>query len=223
MDNSEWVEFLTNFIVESDAIENIVDDSEVVRRELLERKGDGHVGALLYLGSLVQSPINHILDHADIQLVQRLIVSEKKPGVKWLPSSHRGAYRDCGMIIGGKRCMDPGKVYPSMNELLKKTHHWQENARFQGAKENVARMADFHFDFMTIHPFADGNGRTGRALSYFFFLHAAMEPFVFAASDKHSTYYPCFDEETSRLMREYFLVRYVFPTSGCRCSTEKVQ
>ena len=51
MDNSEWVEFLTNFIVESDAIENIVDYFEVVRRELLERKGDGHVGALLYLGA----------------------------------------------------------------------------------------------------------------------------------------------------------------------------
>lgn len=72
-------------------------------------------------------------------------------------------------------------------------------------RENVKRIADFHFDFEAIHPFADGNGRTGRALAYYMLRYARIEPFIFGEYDKSETYYlACKDKEK---MREYFYVR----------------
>ncbi len=223
MKNGRQVEFLTKFIIESDAIENITDNLETVRDELLNGKADGHVGAMLYLISLAQKSATHYLDHADIQLVQRLITSEQhpKPGGERLPKRYRGFYRDCGVIVGGRRCMHQREIPAAMDKLLKKTRLWQEHAGTTEAEKNVEQIADFHYDFLVIHPFADGNGRTGRALAYFLFLCASLKPFIFTAADKYSAYYPCFDRKTPELMRKYFLDRYAPSNNNPAGSTAK--
>lgn len=47
--NKKLIEFLTKFIVESDAIESIEDDPNLVRRQLQTNSKEGHAGALFLL------------------------------------------------------------------------------------------------------------------------------------------------------------------------------
>lgn len=49
-----------------------------------------------------------------------------------------------------------------------------------------------HIEFETIHPFVDGNGRTGRMLLWWHQLKLNQEPTLFRNSEKHQKYYPLF-------------------------------
>ena len=67
-----------------------------------------------------------------------------------------GRYRSVGVIVGRHRPPGPALVPSLMDELLSFLQENREN--------RVARAVWAHVQFETIHPFADGNGRTGRAL-----------------------------------------------------------
>ncbi len=69
-----------------------------------------------------------------------------------------------------------------MNEML--AHRWQElhqdlaRARTEGAI--VAAIASFHYDFISMHPFINGNGRTGRLLSERLLAEFGLPPPIWA-------------------------------------------
>jgi len=81
----------------------------------------------------------------------------------------------------------------------------QRNARSQSLQVNIQNIADLHLRFEEIHPFVDGNGRTGRALVWYLFRHAGIKPLIFTNWDKYATYYPCFGESGPEAMRRYFM------------------
>ena len=70
----------------------------------------------------------------------------------------RGAYRSAPAIIRASRATpaDPYAIRPAMDDLF---FHL---ARLEGETHPLAAIAWFHAAFENIHPFADGNGRTGR-------------------------------------------------------------
>lgn len=50
-----------------------------------------------------------------------------------------------------------------------------------------------HIRFEKIHPFVDGNGRTGRMLLWWHQMRKGQEPSMFTALEKFEKYYPLFD------------------------------
>ncbi|HEY3317756.1 MAG TPA: Fic family protein [Coriobacteriia bacterium] len=70
-----------------------------------------------------------------------------------------GAYRTIKVVVGGHFPPAPEEVSGLMFELLE---WWNDRS---SALSPVITSAVVHYRFESIHPFADGNGRTGRALA----------------------------------------------------------
>ena len=70
-----------------------------------------------------------------------------------------GAYRTIQVQVGGHLPPPPNDVSPLMFELLE---WWNTSS---ARLSPVLSSAVLHYRFEDIHPFADGNGRTGRALA----------------------------------------------------------
>lgn len=207
--DEKLVKFLTNFIVESDAIENITANPNLVLSQLKRRLKKGYVGALLYLESLVHRK-DGFLTKGIICRVQGLITAEQhtKPGGPTLNLEWIGAYRMVNVSIGGKIAPLPIYIPALMKEWIISVALWQKEYRAFTKGENLSQIAFFHFDYEHIHPFVDGNGRSGRAIVYYLMRHCGMNPFVFTSYDKYETYYRCFNkpEEMYKYFRSKFYV-----------------
>jgi Fic family protein len=70
-----------------------------------------------------------------------------------------GTYRTIGVRVGNHQPPHPDDVSPLMFELLE---WWNTRAP---ELSPILTSAILHYRFEDIHPFADGNGRTGRALA----------------------------------------------------------
>ena len=59
-------------------------------------------------------------------------------------------------------------------------------------RQPVKKAALFHLEFKCIHPFIDGNGRTGRLLMNFMLMQKGYPPIDVKFADRKQ-YYDCFD------------------------------
>ena len=73
-----------------------------------------------------------------------------------------------------------------MAELLSK------NEIRKGAMHDLERIARFHLEFEGIHPFIDGNGRTGRLLMNLDLIRCGFPPINVKFTDRKK-YYDAFD------------------------------
>ncbi|TSC64563.1 MAG: filamentation induced by cAMP protein fic [Parcubacteria group bacterium Gr01-1014_91] len=205
--NPEEAEFLVSFICESDAIEGIDDDPSLVRAQIEQKHARGHVGALLLLRehSLQKVPLRPIL----VRQTQALIVAEQgEKGEREIEERHRGNWRDCDVWIGNEKCLSPTEVPSRMDKLIEETRDWQKTCHKLSKVQRATAIARFHYTYLHIHPFVDGNGRSGRALVYYLYRFAGLEPFIFTSADRHAKYYPCFrDPMAPLLMEDYFRER----------------
>ena len=86
---------------------------------------------------------------------QSLLTLHKKM-MKNQPLAQPGRYRSVEVSVGRHHPPTTGLVPSLMNELLTYMQEEGHDPLFQAAW--------VHIEFETVHPFADGNGRTGRAL-----------------------------------------------------------
>lgn len=135
--------------------------------------------------------------------VQGLITAEQhtKSGGPKLKPEWIGKYRPMNVRIGGKVAPSPFLVPSLMRQWVSRVIGWQKK-NSDSLVANLHQIADFHFEYEYIHPFADGNGRSGRALVYYLLRSCNIKPFVFTNDDKYETYYRCFNEPEA--MRRYF-------------------
>jgi Fic family protein len=91
--------------------------------------------------------------HADVLELHRILAGEV------MDQGEPGAYRTIAVRVGNYLPPPPDAVSGLMFELLE---WWNEPAAHLSP---VLSSAILHYRFEAIHPFADGNGRTGRALA----------------------------------------------------------
>ncbi len=105
---------------------------------------------------------NYMLDTLDEELSQDLIKKlhyELKSGVFEDRANGYaiGDYKKRPNMVGMYRTALPADVESEMEELLK----W-----YNEQDKNIETLARFHARYESIHPFQDGNGRTGRMLMF---------------------------------------------------------
>jgi len=93
------------------------------------------------------------LRHDDVFALHRILAEQV------MDQGEAGCYRSIAVQVGGYMPPAPEDVSGLMFELL----DWWNNRA--GDLSPVLSSAILHYRFEAIHPFADGNGRTGRALA----------------------------------------------------------
>ena len=101
---------------------------------------------------------------------------------KQLPPHQSGHYRQIMVRVGDHIPPEPWLAMGQMYNLL---------AELMEHPETMDPIKT-HVRFETIHPFVDGNGRTGRMLLWWHELHLGRTPTLFYNAEKWEVYYPLF-------------------------------
>lgn len=137
----------------------------------------GHKEAFEFVIELVKD--NVTISERIIKQIHYLVLADKK--------EDRGVYRRIPVHIMGAyhEPVQPYLIEPKMEQLL---HDFAENN-----EHIVTKLARFHIEFEGIHPFIDGNGRTGRLLVNLELMKAGYPPIDIKFTDRIA-YYDAFDE-----------------------------
>lgn len=181
-------EFIIEYTYNSNAIEGntlTLRETDLVLRGLtIDQKplkdhmeAVGHKEAFDFVSELVKD--NVPISENIIKQIHYLVLADKK--------EDRGVYRRVPVRIMGAQHepVQPYLIGPKMEQLL------YDFAA--GTEHIVTKLARFHIEFEGIHPFIDGNGRTGRLLVNLELMKAGFPPIDIKFTDR-ITYYNAFDE-----------------------------
>lgn len=181
-------EFIVEYTYNSNAIEGntlTLRETDLVLRGLtIDQKplkdhmeAVGHKEAFEYVSELVKD--NVPISENVIKQIHFLVLADKK--------DDRGVYRRVPLRIMGAQHepVQPYLIEPKMEQLLRDFKESSEHI--------VTKLARFHIEFEGIHPFIDGNGRTGRLLVNLELMKAGYPPIDIKFTDR-ITYYNAFDE-----------------------------
>ena len=89
-----------------------------------------------------------------------------------------GDFRDTPVWIGSPTDSPENAVFvpPLPKEMLDAWRDWEEFSNTNPRLPTLVQCALLHYQFETIHPFLDGNGRVGRLLIVFFLIHREALP-----------------------------------------------
>ena len=137
----------------------------------------GHKEAFDFVRELVQNQAP--MSQRTIKQIHYLVLADKK--------DDRGVYRRVPVRIMGAQHepVQPYLIQPRMEQLMLNYAESSEHI--------VTKLARFHIEFEGIHPFIDGNGRTGRLLVNLELMKAGYPPIDIKFTDRMA-YYKAFDE-----------------------------
>lgn len=182
-------EFMVEFTYNSNAIEGntltlqetamVLEGMTVDRKPLKDHlEAVGHRDAFLYVRDIATKDLP--LDESTIKNIHSLVLMnhpEDKGVYRRIPVRIMGAYTEPAQ---------PYLIEPKMTELLANN---EERKKIMSVIERVAR---FHLEFEGIHPFVDGNGRTGRLIMNLELIRNGYPPINVKFADR-KRYYDAFD------------------------------
>ena len=133
-------------------------------REIYEARN--HDRALRMIESWAEArPRSELLNERDLLEIHAQILAE-------IDTARAGQYRIDRVLITGTRFVPPGShKFPTLIPTLIELANWPDNHPVVGA-------AELHYNFVAVHPFADGNGRTARLLMNYRLLLNGFPPAV---------------------------------------------
>ncbi|EJP19554.1 Fic/DOC family protein [Lachnoanaerobaculum sp. ICM7] len=181
-------EFIVEYTYNSNAIEGntlTLRETDLVLRGLTidgkplkdHMEAVGHKEAFDFVSELVKD--NVPISEGIIKQIHYLVLADKR--------EDRGVYRRVPVHIMGAQHepVQPYLIKPKMEQLL---------YDFAASTEHiVTKLARFHIEFEGIHPFIDGNGRTGRLLVNLELMKSGFPPIDIKFTDRIA-YYNAFDE-----------------------------
>lgn len=181
-------EFMVEYTYNSNAIEGntltLWETDMVLRGLTIDRKplkdhmeAIGHREAFEFVRDLVKEKAS--LSESVIKQIHYLVLADKR--------EDRGVYRKVPVRIMGAKHepVPPHQIQSKMEQLLE--------AYRNSTEHTVKRLARFHIEFEGVHPFIDGNGRTGRLLVNLELMKAGYPPIDIKFEDRVA-YYDAFDE-----------------------------
>jgi Fic family protein len=180
-------EFIVDFTYNSNAIEG---NTLTLRETALALEGItidkkplkdhlevvGHRNAFLYVEELVSGKVK--MSERIIKEIHSLVLMDRP--------EDRGVYRRIPVMIMGA-AHEPPQPYlvpVQMEQLL----YGQKDTK----RHPIENVSVFHLDFEGIHPFIDGNGRTGRLILNLMLMQGGYPPVNVKFADRQR-YYACFD------------------------------
>lgn len=157
------------------ALEGMTIDKKPLKDHL---EAVGHRDAFLYVQDIAKKDMP--LTESVIKNIHALVLMnrpEDKGVYRRIPVKIMGAYTEP---------VQPYLIEPKMTELLV-----TDNER-KGVLHDIERIARFHLEFEGIHPFIDGNGRTGRLLMNLELIKCGYPPINVKFADR-KRYYDAFD------------------------------
>ena len=180
-------EFLVAFTYDSNAIEGntltlretalVLEGVTIDKKPLKDHlEAVGHRDAFLYAQKLVSDKIS--ISERVIKDIHSLVLMDKP--------DDKGVYRRIPVTIMGAyhEPPQPYLVPAQMEQLLA--------AQKETKRHIIENAALFHLDFEGIHPFVDGNGRTGRLILNLMLMQRGYPPINVKFADRQR-YYSCFD------------------------------
>ena len=182
-------EFLIDFTYNSNAIEGntltLKETAMVLEGMTIDQKplkdhleAVGHRDAFLYVQDIATKDIP--LDESVIKNIHALVLMDRP--------EDKGVYRRIPVRIMGAYTepVQPDLIEPKTTELL------AEDKLRRETMNPIERIARFHLEFEGIHPFIDGNGRTGRLLLNLDLIRNGYPPINVKFIDR-KRYYDAFD------------------------------
>ncbi len=122
------------------------------------------------------------LDEEFIKEAQRILTQKTYDARRWQLGERPGEYKRRDYVTGKNEIgASPDEVHEEMAELI------AEMTDIPNGKALTA-AAYFHAKFENIHPFADGNGRTGRLLMNYILLLHGHPPVIIHEEDRKEYY-----------------------------------
>lgn len=182
-------EFMVEFTYNSNAIEGntltLKETAMVLEGMTIDQKpmkdhleAVGHRDAFMYVQEIATKGID--LTESVIKNIHSLVLMNKP--------QDKGIYRSIPVRIMGAYAepVQPYLIEPKMTELLVRNKEREQTMHV------IERVARFHLEFEGIHPFIDGNGRTGRLLLNFDLIRNGYPPINVKFTDR-KRYYDAFD------------------------------
>lgn len=181
---------LPEMVYNSNAIENstltLEDTEEIILRDKIIKDHDiSEVFEAKNLAQVTKELIKNPTERLSTGLIREL----HRTLLAGISNDIAGRYRSgkewvrIGAHVGANPTFVPGL----MSELV--DNHYKDQESYL-----LDKIAYFHAEFETIHPFNDGNGRIGRVLINQQLATAGYPPIIIQNKSKFTDYYPLFDD-----------------------------
>jgi Fic family protein len=132
--------------------------------------------------------------------------------VQIIKEDHKGIRNTAGTVIGNRNTGAVIYTPPSGEAIIrKKLRELETFIQAQDDFDPLVKLALIHYQFEAIHPFFDGNGRTGRIIIIYYLLHQGLLdlPVLYLSKyiiDHKSDYYRLLRQVTEHSMWEQWIL-----------------